>query len=76
MKRQTHWLIVEHDGAQVGRIPLDPEYGFRFGLPSNHERTEATRQQHIKLLEEHKDMVPGSTIKLSKNLKLYRIREL
>lgn len=76
MKRHTHWIIVELDGAQVGQIPLDAEHGFTFGGPSKHQQTEATRQQHIKLLEEHKDMAPGSKIELSSNLKLYRIREL
>ncbi|MGE8135739.1 hypothetical protein ACQKO5_19200 [Novosphingobium subterraneum] len=68
----THWLIVLHDGAEVGQIPLNPEYGMIRDKPGS-VRSEAVRLQHIKLLEEHKDMAPGSQIKLQDGLLLKRV---
>lgn len=71
MSHPTHWLIVEHDGAQVGQIPLNPEYGMIRGNTGS-PMMESVRIQHLKLLEEHKDMAPGSRIKLSPDLYLQR----
>jgi hypothetical protein len=69
MNRPTHWLIVEHEGVEVGQIPLNPHD--TPGHP-NSPRAEARKAQHAKLLEEHKDMALGSRIKLSPDLYLQR----
>lgn len=73
MFRPTHWLIVEHDGVEVGQIPLNPEYG-QLALRRSSPREDIVRAQHIKLLEQHKDMALGSKIKLGPDLYLERTR--